>query len=1247
MATIFPTSPLDIKAELLVTGVWTDISKYLYERDPVNITNIGRVDENSSIQTSQMTLTLNNRDFRFTPKYASGAYFPAIAVGALVRISVGSASTKPLGTIDGTFETGVANWTPTSATFAQSSVQAHSGTKSGLLTVTGTPAQAFVRPTLAASAPVTVGTSYTASGWLYSAAGYAFTNFAIDWYTSGGVFLSTSSGSNVALPAGQWMFCTVTGTAPATAAFGEYGPSITGTPPAGTAVFLDEATMQPAINVYSGFRFCGEVMSWPPSSDSTGVDITTSIVAVGIWTRIQQSSTPIGSSYKRYVNQLTGADIPAGHWTFEDGGSGTGAATLFFVSNIGAGGNAAVTASTPSYAADSTSFLGSDSLMQFNNARITCTVSGGGTPTNNVIRFALAVPPGGDGNQPTGNWNLAEVDTTGTVKKLECYMLGNGKLQFDGVNNVGTIVFTTSTTTNVRGIPLLVSMKLTPSGANLTWTLEIIKPGAGSVLETKTGTLTTASINTVTAVKLNRAGMLSNTTFGQLTVNYTVPSILTAAAALGGHAGEFAVDRFTRLCAEFNIASTVIGSTSAAMGPQFDDTLANLLQSVENTDGGLLYESRDTFGLGYRTLLSMQNQSPVATLDYTTSVLSPPFPATYDTQLLKNQWTVNNWDGYSTLATLTSGARSIQNAPNGVGIYAGGPLDIVANTHAQTDAIAKQRLFQGADDEVRYPQLNIDMERPELNAFFASVPGLRIGDYIQITNLPTFHGTSTAKLMIWGYQESLNNFTWGFTFNAVPESPFETAFNPGVFSVTQVPGGSVSQGSPIGSSVSGSQLGAGSVPATALTNVISAKSLGGLTYFTGAPTPYGWTFAVSGTPADVGYFICTEDQAQAVIVGDTFVNTGGFGGPFTVTSLDPPSGGNVNVHFQPDASSVMSSGTVNGATNGDEWINSSGGNQINKWVNGAWVPITFNAQNVIVAGSITATQIAALTITAGLLVAGIVVSGIVDATVVQASSFLAVGSSGEFLAYSASPAAGNMVFSISGMSGTDGFTNAYAQGAEVHIGGLVLDNQASAPSTVTGSSIIYSGSQGRLRFINTAGVDLILDRSVLDITNFTMGTQTIPHILSSTLNYVASEALVGSEYEIECDGTITTPSGTTAQFTFDYFLDGVAFAGTSAITVGGVIIQTGFTYAFTLRLRATVQTTGAGGTVNCALDGSMTRKVAGVGNAQQFTTLNNVVVNCAFDTTAAHSLAMYCNWSSTVGTGHSAIVYRTKKTRRN
>src|SRR5712691_11818797 len=123
--------------------------------------------------------------------------------------------------------------------------------------------------------------------------------------------------------------------------------------------------------------------------------------------------------------------------------NGSGSTAL--VRYIGAGGNASVTAGTPSYAADNTSFIGSDAMIQFNNSRITCPVSGGGTPTNNVIKFALSVPSGGDGNAGTSNWNVVEADTSGTFKKLECYILSSGKLQFNGVNVSGTTVFTTTT----------------------------------------------------------------------------------------------------------------------------------------------------------------------------------------------------------------------------------------------------------------------------------------------------------------------------------------------------------------------------------------------------------------------------------------------------------------------------------------------------------------------------------------------------------------------------------------------------------------------------------------------------------------------------------------------------------------------------------------------------------------------------------------------------------------------------------
>ena len=60
------------------------------------------------------------------------------------------------------------------------------------------------------------------------------------------------------------------------------------------------------------------------------------------------------------------------------------------------------------------------------------------------------------------------------------------------------------------------------------------------------------------------------------------------------------------------------------MGPQVDDTLTNVLQSVEDVDMGLLFESRTQFGLGYRAPgVSMANQAAAATITYTAAILDP------------------------------------------------------------------------------------------------------------------------------------------------------------------------------------------------------------------------------------------------------------------------------------------------------------------------------------------------------------------------------------------------------------------------------------------------------------------------------------------------------------------------------------------------------------------------------------------------------------------------------------------------
>ena len=92
------------------------------------------------------------------------------------------------------------------------------------------------------------------------------------------------------------------------------------------------------------------------------------------------------------------------------------------------------------------------------------------------------------------------------------------------------------------------------------------------------------------------------------------------------------MDRFTRICGEMGIAAETIGtaSTTAAMGPQVDDTLTNVLQSVEDVDMGLLFESRDQFGLGYRALTAWPTRPPPRRSATPPAILDPSLAPVYD-----------------------------------------------------------------------------------------------------------------------------------------------------------------------------------------------------------------------------------------------------------------------------------------------------------------------------------------------------------------------------------------------------------------------------------------------------------------------------------------------------------------------------------------------------------------------------------------------------------------------------------------
>jgi len=715
-------------------------------------------------------------------------------------------------------------------------------------------------------------------------------------------------------------------------ASGVYYPNITRNCQVRVSVSTTSVTGVP----YSGYRFFGEISSWPPGYDISGRDTHVQVTASGIWRRIAQASVSIGSAYWRYVQLLSGAATPAAYWAMEDGN-----ASAAFILSDGTGTNLAFSAGTPSFAADTASFPGSNALPQFNLARMAANVSSAATPSNNIIRFALSVPVKGDstGAAIATGAQVCSVLANGTIKRVDVVLIAN-QLRIDGYTSAagGTPAFSGTVASKINGVPVLASVEITPSGSGINWALRLVKPGATAILGQVTGTRGSSSVAAVTQVQLNGQGRLTDTACGQLSVWYTVQPILAGATAIGGNAGETATARFQRICAESNIATTVIGSGAAAMGPQLDGKLSDILQGIEDTDGGMLFESRDGFGLGYRTLASMKDQAADVTFSHGSGVLGAPLAPVYDDQLIRNAVTVTGYDGYSVIAQLTSGPMSTAAPPNGVGGGYTAARSINASTHAQVNAIAQQLLWRGTTDEVRYPTVTVNFQRTAAAAFLGLIPGLQLGDHLQITSMPAFLGGGTAKQLIWGYSEVLggNPEAWTITFNTIPEAPFESGFSPGVFGVTQAPGGSVAAGSPVGSTVEAAQL-----PPAVPPVPTPVRHAGATTSYATVPTPYDWLFTVTGTPADTTYFGCTPDQAWPIAPGDTFTHSAGLGGPFTVTTVELPPGANATVHFTPDATAVMSSGVVSGGKDGDLWINIAADNQLEQWQDGAWTPYKF------------------------------------------------------------------------------------------------------------------------------------------------------------------------------------------------------------------------------------------------------------------------------------------------------------------
>lgn len=804
----FPTTSLGLRGQLRVGQVWQDITADLYTKDPITHKR-GRPYRSNAADPSSCSASIRNTDGRYTRRNPSSDLFGKIGRNTPFRIGLPGgpatylemtgaadlASTPDVAALDITGDLdirwdGEADWYALGAQFLFGKWGAAAGTKSyGLVlyqgflyllwTADGTtsfnawaklPAQLPRRAALRATLDADNGTGgYTIRlYWATSLTG-TWTQFGGDLIgsTPTTVFAGTAPLSIAPDFPGTLHIYPMTGkTYGAEVRNGIAGtvvaaPDFTTRPAGKGGTFTDSAgrvwTLTATAEITDRvIRIEGEVPEWPTKWTRSKRYAWAPVQAAGILRRLGQGTKPLASTLRRRIP----SGKPLAYWPMEDGRDATQ-----FYSPI-AGVRPLKTAGLSLAAEDS--LAGSSPLPTLREGgNFSGTVPAPATASTSwhtEFVFKTAAP--------TGARTVLHYTSTGTVRTWQL-ILNATTATINGYDVNGDVIVTkliSLTGLQIFGAWCRWQLYASQSGSVITWTTRwiTIGEGGGSVTDTYTGT-----IGRITGVvsPVSFHADFNSMSIGHLAVLTTANSTIYNSADTG-FAGETAAARMTRLCAEEGVPLTITGDASATarVGPQRPADLLTLLRSAAESDGGIFGESSDRRELWYRTRTDLYSQAPALTLDYATGAIAEPFEPVEDDQA-RNEWTVTRDGGSTAVATLPTGALSIQAPPDGIGYYPDSKtLSLFSDD--QAEHIASWLLHMTTWDESRYPSVTVHLhERPDLIPF---VLALRVGDKIRLTGLPVeFTGTATADLLVDGWSETLQPRAWTITFNCSPAGPWQ------------------------------------------------------------------------------------------------------------------------------------------------------------------------------------------------------------------------------------------------------------------------------------------------------------------------------------------------------------------------------------------------------------------------------------------------------------------------------------------
>ncbi|MFJ9573566.1 hypothetical protein [Streptomyces bacillaris] len=820
---VFPQTPLDVRVELGIAGAWTDVTADTYTRSPITITR-GAADEASALEHSKCSLEFNNRLGKYSPRNPSSPYYGLIGRNTPIRVSVPGpesylqlagttasyARTPDHNSLDITGDIDLrveatADWYSPASQSLLGKWDSVGNRRSYLLriidglvilnwSVAGTTSAFASHPLPAlprrAALRATLDVDNGAGG--FTARFYWAPSMGGPWVQ---ILEPLSNTPTTSIYSGTTPLevapVDATGVTPLKGRVhrAEVRAGIGGTvvaafdaraQPEGTTSWTDTAgrtwALGPDASVTDRqYRFHGEVSSWPARWDVSGKDIYVSVEAAGTTRRLGQGRKALESTLRRRIPSASGL---LAYWPMEEDqppGSTQAYSPVPGVRPLVLAG--------ADWAADDT--LGGSAPLPTARNPTTLTARPPASPSAGwQIEWVYNMP-----SLPAVQTEMLRIGVTGAAMRWVILYASTSAIRIE-VQDADGAILGAFNFTNTDALAAFVGKwnRLAIYTGNYGGGATLVQATWRDVTTNQwyyAGTAPTTGQGRVGEVSATWGSALEGLAVGHLAVFSTPgngvlgvpPTTQIFEGADDGFLGETALARVARLGAEEAATVDLVGysenraTPSTRLGPQPPATLLELLEGIQDADGGILYERHDRTGLVYRDRKTLYNQPVALALNYTApGEVPPPLEPVEDDQRIRNDVTVSRDGGSSGRAVMATGPLSVLPPPAGVGPY-DEALTLPLHNDDQPEQIANWRMHLGTWDEARYPTISVWLHAA--THLIDDVLTLDIGDRLAISNPPPWLPPAAIDQHVLGYTEVLDQHEWTLAMNCVPAGPWQ------------------------------------------------------------------------------------------------------------------------------------------------------------------------------------------------------------------------------------------------------------------------------------------------------------------------------------------------------------------------------------------------------------------------------------------------------------------------------------------